>query len=62
MHKNKLSQSEAHVQGLLNAMRKLVEDKIQDLVESEFEKHMGRRPMSVVLVVLRTGTASRSEL
>ena len=47
MAKGKLTQSEANVHSLLNdkdAMRKLVEDRIQELVEAEFEKHMGRKP------------------
>ena len=47
MAKGKLVQSEANVHSLLNdkdAMRKMVEDRIQELVETEFEKHMGRKP------------------
>lgn len=47
MAKGKLTQSEANVQRLLcdkDAMRKLVEDRLQELVEEEFEKHMGRKP------------------
>ena len=42
----KLVQSEVNVQSLLNdkdAMCKLVEDKIQELVEAEFEKHIINR-------------------
>ena len=46
MAKGKLLQSEANVHRLLNdkdAM-KLAEDRIQELVEAEYEKHMGRKP------------------
>lgn len=47
MATGKLTQSEANVQRLLcdrDAMRKLVEDRLQELVEEEFEKHMGHKP------------------
>ncbi|NOQ22261.1 MAG: hypothetical protein GQ565_06390 [Candidatus Aegiribacteria sp.] len=50
MANGKLVQSEANVQRLLNdkdAMRKMVEDRIQELVEAEFEKHMGRKPYEI---------------
>jgi len=47
MAKGKLIQSEANVQRLLNdkdAMRKMVENAIQNIVKEEFEAHMGRKP------------------
>ncbi len=47
MAKGKLVQSEANVHRLLNdkdAMRKMVENAIQNIVKEEFEEHMGRKP------------------
>ena len=47
MTKGKLVQSEANVQRLLcdkDAMRKLVEEALQNIVDSEFKDHMGRKP------------------
>jgi transposase-like protein len=47
MANGKLTQSKADVQRLLNdkdAMRKMVENAIQEIVAEEFEAHMGRKP------------------
>ena len=47
MAKGKLVQSESNVHRLLNdkdAMRKMVENAIQEIVEEEYEAHMRRKP------------------
>ena len=47
MAKGKLTQSEGNVQRLLcdkDAMRKLLEEAMQNIVDSEFKDHMGRKP------------------